>query len=512
MRSILVIAGLGFFSVSASANDWLDNFRNIDLNDYALGLAVSDQQSPYAGAENSTIVYPFLTSFEHAAFTDKVLVLRDGEVRLRHVTDNDWEFSVAARLETRSFGNHQSDVLSGVSAPEWTLEFGPEVGLRRWPIHVHLAAYFEPTDRHDGIAGRVSISYPRQYARGYVVPEIEAIIQDDSYTEYYYAVTAAEATPERPAYTPGKATNVKFRIVWGYELSEQWLLSGKLGYELLDDSIRASPLVDRDALWSVNVGVAYTPDVFTSSGYDLTVSDVAGLDIRAGIFSARVDTKIGRDTVDGIPGDEIDLEDLFGESENEAVAQIDATWRFNRFHRIEASYFELVRNGSVTLDEELRVADSSFPVGSDLQSRSHFKSIRLGYAYSLMHDSQKEFGLMAGVHFSSFDSVISTTQSDTTEESRLDAPLPVIGAYGSINLGEKNTLDAKLQVFRTDYDHYEGSLNYFSVDLQRRLTEHISAGIGFNYYRLQLRSSQKDLNGYVEIQHHGPVLFFGYRF
>ena len=119
---------------------------------------------------------------------------------------------------------------------------------------------------------------------------------------------------------------------------------------------------------------------------------------------------------------------------------------------------------------------------------------------------------MAGVHYSSFDSIITSILPDDTEISSLEAPLPVAGLHGSINMGEKMKLAAKLQFFRTDFDSYEGSLNYFTLDLQRRITESINLGIGYNFYQMKLSSSQKDLNGYIEIQHRGPVLFLSANF
>jgi outer membrane protein len=512
MRFLITIVCFGLLPLDAHAGKWLDYLRKYDMNDYALGLAVTVSASPYRGEDNKTFVYPYLTSFEHPGLTDGWFVVRNGELWLRRVTNAGWEFAVGGRMQTLGFGNHESDSLSGVSAPKWTIEFGPGVGLRRWPVQVHLAAFVEPTNRHDGITGELSFSYPIKHSRGYIVPNVAAVYQDDRYTDYYYGVSDVEATAGRPAYEPGDALNTEIRVDWAYAITDKWLLSGKLGYELLDDSIQNSPLVDRDDLWSVNLGIAYNEHVFDTPDYALDLGDASRFDLRVGIFNTRVDSKIGRETVDGVPGEEIDLEDLLGESDNENVAQIDAVWRISRYHRLEASFFELVRNGSFTLPEELRHGASTYSAGVDLESRSHFKSIRVGYAYSLMRDTQKELGLMAGVHFSSFDSIISSMQGDELEKSRLDAPLPVFGAHGSVNIGQKTVVAARLQLFRTDYDQYEGSLNYFTVDVQRRIGEQFNVGLGYNYYFMKLKSSDEDLNGYVKIEHRGPTLFFGYQF
>ena len=119
---------------------------------------------------------------------------------------------------------------------------------------------------------------------------------------------------------------------------------------------------------------------------------------------------------------------------------------------------------------------------------------------------------MAGIHYLNFDSIVTSILPDDTERASLEAPLPVAGLHGSVSIGENMKLAVKLQFFRTDFDQYEGSLNYFTIDLQRRIGESIDLGIGYNLYRMKLRSSQKGLNGFIEIEHQGPALFVGYNF
>jgi outer membrane protein len=512
MRKLMILLCFTLVPGLAHGESWLDYLRKYDLNDYAIGLAVTSKQNPYGGADNNTFAYPFLTSFEHPAMTDNVFVVRDGALELRRVTAGGWEFAVAGRLQTLGFGEHDSDELLGVSEPKWTIELGPSIGLRRWPLQIRLATYFEPTDRHDGIAGQLSLSYPIKWSRGYIVPSVEAIYQDSSYADYYYSVTPEEATATRMAYRPGSALNTRIKIAWAHELTDRWLLSGKISLENLADEIRDSPIVARDDLWSVNVGLAYKSGASGADGYEIAGPDSSRFELRLGAFSDNVDSRIGRDTSDGVPGDEIDLEDVLGESEKESIMQVDATWHIGRYHRIEAGFFELVRSGSATITEDLLYGNTVYSSGTDIESRSHFKSFHLGYAYSLINDDQKELGLMAGVHFSSFDSRISSLQTGELEKSSVDAPLPVVGAHASVNVGEKVVVAAKLQIFRTEFDHYSGSLNYFSIDARRQFGDRLNIGIGYNLYRMKLRSSDQGLDGFIDIGHQGPVLFMGYNF
>ena len=66
-------------SVPARAQDSLDSVRRTDLNDYALGVAMSISENPFVGADRSTIVFPYLTALQNPAFNKDWFLIRDGE-------------------------------------------------------------------------------------------------------------------------------------------------------------------------------------------------------------------------------------------------------------------------------------------------------------------------------------------------------------------------------------------------------------------------------------------------
>jgi hypothetical protein len=114
---------------------------------------------------------------------------------------------------------------------------------------------------------------------------------------------------------------------------------------------------------------------------------------------------------------------------------------------------------------------------------------------------------MGGLHVVSLDTDIATDPTGQRSRSVAGTPLPVIGAHASVFLTEKTTLGAKVQVFRTDFDRFEGSLNYAMLDLQHQFGEKVAVGFAYNYYGLKLTSRDSDVNGYLKIRHHGPMLF-----
>lgn len=506
-HAALVFCGL-LFTEWAAAGSLLDYLRDFDLNDYAMGVAVTGEQNPYSGSKNGTYAYPFLTTFKDSAFTDDWFLIREGDLGVRWVSENGWELGVVGRVQTLGLGNSESDDLLGITDRKWTLEIGPTVGWRGWPVHINFKTYVEASDRREGLVSQLALSLPMEWSRGYFVPSIELIHQNSDYVGYYYAVTDAESTPTRPAYSPGAASNLAFKARWGYALNDKWLLSGAIGLETLDSTITDSPIVERDDIWSARIGLAYNVDVFEPRAYDDSAPRTPKFDLKISAFQDFISTKVARGTSDGVPGFETDIEEFLGAADEETVLQVDATVRLGHYHRLEFAYFELGRKSNITLSSDLVFGDEIFPAGTNVDTRIDARVFRAGYSYSLIRDAQKELGVMIGVHFTSIEADISSDDTGQAERSSAGTPLPVIGAHASIFVNDKITVGAKLQIFRTDIDRYEGSLNFATLDVQYRVADAMSIGFGYNYYGMKLSSDESGVNGYVDIRHHGPAAFF----
>jgi len=273
-----------------------------------------------------------------------------------------------------------------------------------------------------------------------------------------------------------------------------------------------SPVVERDALWTASVGVAYNADIFQKRAYGPDSWRMPRFDFRVGLFRDSISTTIIRDDENGDSGDEIDLEDELGASNRESVLQLDAIYRIGNYHRLEVGYFDLTRKSSVTSQSALSFGSGTFPGGTELKIRSDLHVVRLAYAYSIMNDAQKELGFMAGLHLSRFETEISATDSGQQQLTSVSTPLPVAGLHGAVAIGSKMRLAAEVQIFRMQFNNYEGSMNYVSLTLQRRLGQNSSAGIGFNYFGLKLDSDLTSIGGSLNVMHRGPYLFLGMNF
>jgi len=505
--SLCVLVGALSFSESAFAGKLLDFIRNYDLNDYALGLALSGSQSPYVGGESSSIAYPVLTSFHDSAFTADWLLLRDGDLGVRWVSDSGWELGVVGRVQTLGSGTSDAPELEGLDDRKWTLELAPIIGWRGWPVHINFKTYAEILDRHDGLISQLAFSLPRRRGRSFMVPSVELIHRSSDYTNYYFGVSPSEASPTRPEYVAGSSLNTALKVRWGYELTKKWLLSGSLGLEYLDSKISDSPIVAKDKIWSGRISIAYNSDIFMPRESKRRGRLQPRFEFRVAAFSDSIDTKIVHDSDAGTPGSEIDLEETLGLPDNKTIMQFDAIFRIGDFHRIELGYFDVARSGIATLQDSFTFGDETFVAGTTVNSSTETKILRLAYAYSLINDPQKELGFMAGLHYSRLTSEIFAPATGQREATDVAVPLPVIGAHGSIAIGRKASLGARLQFFRMDFDRYKGVLSYITLELQRRFGDNFSVGLAYNYYAMNLDSTDDSFTGAIEVRHHGPALF-----
>ena len=84
--------------------------------------------------------------------------------------------------------------------------------------------------------------------------------------------------------------------------------------------------------------------------------------------------------------------------------------------------------------------------------------------------------------------------------------------FGSVSLGEKTDLSASIEIFRLEFDTYDGSLNALNLNVTHYFTERVGAGVGYNYFSMDLDSPDVGLRGSTQIRHHGPIVFATFTF
>jgi outer membrane scaffolding protein for murein synthesis (MipA/OmpV family) len=489
----------------------MDYIREYDLNDYALGLAFSHSQNPYVGASESTFAYPYLTSFTHSAFSRSWLLIRGENIGLRFVTDSQWEFGLVGRVQTLGPGSDYTEELVGIDDIDWALEAGPLLGWRGWPVHMQFRTYWEMPNRHSGTTSELEFSLPREYARGFFVPAVKLTHMSSGYTDYYFSVGDAESSPSRPAYETGDATNIWAGFALGYELSPRWLLKTSIGVEYFDDTIAASPIIDRDRQWAGTVGLAYNANVFVPRDHEALQRNPA-VEFRLGAFNSSFDTEVQRSGAEGQSLEDIDIENLLGVADRKTMSQVDVRVRAGFYHRFQLNYLQSERNATTTLEQDLVLGDRTITAGSEVATATEWTLARFSYVYSLMRDGQKELSVKAGASHVRFSAELDEVGGQQPERLQFDTALPAFGAMGSLTLGGNWRLGADVDVFALDFDRYSGFMVFLGVDLERRFGEFFGVGAGYNFHSLRLTAKDEELGGEFDLRYQGPTLYFSFAF
>jgi hypothetical protein len=161
---------------------------------------------------------------------------------------------------------------------------------------------------------------------------------------------------------------------------------------------------------------------------------------------------------------------------------------------------------------DIRLGDEVFPAGTQIEFDAELRVTKAAYGFSLMNDSQKELGVLAGIHITNYEANVVASETGQQVETSVNTPLPVIGVYGSVALGAKTDLSVNLQLFRMEFNHYSGSLNNLYLGLTHYFGDTLGVGLGYTAYLMNLDSADEDLRGSLEMRHHGPILFASLRF
>jgi outer membrane scaffolding protein for murein synthesis (MipA/OmpV family) len=272
-----------------------------------LGFGLRFGDSPYKGIEN-------VASINNDNNSDLVpLYLYNGK-RLFffgtsagiHLVDRPG-FSIDAVANYR-FDRLEADAdpfFQGMEDREQTVDGGLSVSLERPWGTLNATAVTDLLSRHNG--QEYSLSYSRGFRAGnlQLMPYASYIYQSADLLDYYYGVGPDEANASRPEYTAGADDFWRLGLNTSYRLTPGWHLYANLAFENVPDSVRDSPLTDKDQLLSGFVGASYQfGNVFDSEDEAVALGKGWSWRLNAGYTAEETFHKVHRGSIR--PSDDVD--------------------------------------------------------------------------------------------------------------------------------------------------------------------------------------------------------------
>jgi outer membrane scaffolding protein for murein synthesis (MipA/OmpV family) len=110
---------------------------------------------------------------------------------------------------------------------------------------------------HKGFEVWASYAYPWQHENWKLVPSLGINWKSSNLLNYYYGVRGGEETSVRSAYTATSGFNSFVKLSLSYRINDNWGIVGVAEYETLSRSIRLSPIVDRQSIETLFIGIMY---------------------------------------------------------------------------------------------------------------------------------------------------------------------------------------------------------------------------------------------------------------
>jgi hypothetical protein len=199
-------------------------------------------------------------------------------------------------------------------------------------------------------------------------------------------------------------------------------------------------------------------------------------------------------------GQDIDLEDDLDLEEFSVLPSLDLRWRFtrNKKHRLEASYFALLRSDSRTLafDLELPGSGETIEVGARLDTDFGVHIATLTYGYSILHDE--------------LDDREVDCDDDLIEES-FNIPFPTAGVYFDWAFSERLALMNRFQYFGLKFEGIHGQLFRGKVRLQHRTFRNVNLFVGYDVLGANVDFDSSGF-AWLGLVYHGPTLGLVLRF
>lgn len=221
----------------------------------ALGGGLRFGQSPYLASDNEDdrtldLVPLYL-------YNGKYLFAR-GTSGGVHVFRNDaLEFNLYTRYRFQQLDPDSNEFYAGLEKRRQSLDAGIELAVRQKWGELTFDWVADTLNRHKGQEARLSYRYRFERGPWSFSPFINWTWQDDNLTNYYFGVSEAEATAERPAFLPGSSQWVSFGMNTSWQISDRIEFFGNFSFGGVDSEVLLSPLVEEDSFSSVFIGGTY---------------------------------------------------------------------------------------------------------------------------------------------------------------------------------------------------------------------------------------------------------------
>ena len=203
---------------------------------------------------------------------------------------------------------------------------------------------------------------------------------------------------------------------------------------------------------------------------------------------------LGTDVRVGTPGvgAQIDLENVLGLDSSETVVRIDAAYRFGSSlrHRWDFTWYDLSRDATRTLTEDINVDGKIYPIGTTVDSKYDLAFYNVRYSYSFLQDDRVDFAGSVGFHVTHIGLAVQAAGIGTAGDV-VTAPLPLVGGRLDVALTERWYVRSSIEFMYLKFGDFKGQMTDMTVGAEYRAWKNFAIGGGLNSVRLSLDADKE---------------------
>lgn len=234
--------------------------------------------------------------------------------------------------------------------------------------------------------------------------------------------------------------------------------------------------------------------------------------ISLGAFITDRDTKTRVDSSSLGRGTTIVLEDDLGLDSSQTVFRADGHFGIAERHRIDFSLFDLSRDSSLAIDQDIQFQDDIFLVDTTVNSEFDMNIYKVEYTYLVWSEERGFLGVGAGLHVGDLDISLDAPSAGQFQESSLTAPLPVVGVRGAYRLAPRWTLNGAAEYFAIEYNKIDGRLVDVFLGLDYKFADKLALGVAYNLVDIDVDAERSEFSGELDWRYNGFLLYFKFTF
>lgn len=222
-----------------------------------IGLGPYVQTQPYLDTKSIILPSPVIF-FDNGIFY--IRWSRAGLYFLGKKGDHfSWGVSLTVQPRVQSLDPSTSHKLSGIDEKKSTFEGGLAFSAKYKKSYVESMLLTDVLDRYNAWIFKTEAGYDFKFGKLALYPSLILIYQSKDFLDYYYGVTEQEASRSTfNVYHPSSGFQIGAQTYIKYPITENLSTLINLRFDKLSSSVKDSPILETDTIYSGLVSLIYT--------------------------------------------------------------------------------------------------------------------------------------------------------------------------------------------------------------------------------------------------------------